>query len=294
MGLPPEASTRRFDVKARATGGALMIAAMALLAVNDAACKSLFPELSPSQVMALRGAVMVAVVMGVSLAYPTARRQLTFRQGRLHALRACLVGVSALLYLGGLTALPLANTLALTFISPFVVVALSGRTLGEPVGVSVWVGVVTGFAGVALVLQPTFRHYGPITILPLVAGATIAATDLLTRRMSVSESPIAIAMSTSLGTLAIGLATSGSNWPIPGAQEIALVCVAALAFLLAYLLMAHAFRTAPAPYVSVFRYSALAWSTAFGYWIWGQVPDSLAMTGLALIALGGAYTVLRR
>jgi len=294
MGTRLEAPSRRLEIKARVTGGALMVASMALLAVNDAACKSLFPQFSASQVMAMRGAVMVAVVLGVALAFPAARRQLTFREGRLHALRAGLVGVSALLYLGGLTSIPLANTLALTFISPFIVVALSGRMLGEPVGTSVWLGVLTGFAGVGLVLQPTFRHFGPITILPLLAGVTIAVTDLLTRRMSVTESPLAIVMSTSLGTLAVGLVAAGRDWRMPGAQAVALVSLAAIAFLLAYLLMAYAFRAAPAPYVSAFRYSALVWSVAFGYWLWGQVPDALAMTGLVLIALGGAYTVLRR
>lgn len=294
MGTCLEAQSRPFDIRARAMGGALMVAAMALLAVNDVACKALFPQFSASQVMAMRGALMVAVVTGVALAFPAARRQLTFRQGRLHVLRASLVGVSALLYLGGLTSIPLANTLALTFISPFIVVALSGRMLREPVGLSVWIGVLTGFAGVGLVLQPTFRHFGPVTLLPLLAGATIAATDLLTRRMSVTESPLAIAMSTSLGTLAVGLATAGRDWRMPGMQAVVLVSLAAVAFLLAYLLMAYAFRAAPAPYVAAFRYSALVWSVAFGYWIWGQVPDALAMTGLVLIALGGAYTVLRR
>jgi len=292
MGIRQQASWQSAAMD-RALGGTLMIAATALLAVNDAVCKLLFPQFSASQVMAMRGAMMVAIVTAVALAVPAARRQLRFRQRRLHAIRAGLVGLSALLYLGGLTSIPLANTMALTFISPFLVVALSGRLLDEPVGVSVWIGVVTGFVGVGLVLQPTFRYFGPVALLPLLAGATIAATDLLTRRMTVTESPLSIVMSTSLGTLAVGLAT-GRDWRMPGTQATALLSLAAIAFLLAYLLMAYAFRAAPAPYVSALRYTALVWSVVFGYWMWGEVPDALAMTGLVLIAVGGAYTVLRR
>jgi drug/metabolite transporter (DMT)-like permease len=286
--------TLRFEARSSAAGGALMAASTALLSVNDAACKALFPQWTASQVMAMRGAMMVALVVGAALLWPAGRSQLRFRRGGLHALRGGLVGISALFYLGGLTSMPLANTLALTFISPFIVVALSGRTLGEPVGAAVWIGVLTGFAGVGLVLKPTFQHFGPVTLLPLLAGGTIAATDLLTRRMSLTESPLAIALSTSLGTMAVGLVAGGGSWPAPEPRALPLVGLAACAFLLAYLLMAFAFRAAPAPYVSAFRYSALLWSVLLGYWIWEQVPDALAMLGLILIAAGGAITVLRR
>ena len=78
-------------------GAALMVAAAACLAVNDALCKSLMPQYSAGQIMAIRGAAMVLIFLAASLAVDGVRRRVTFRSKKMHALRAGLIGLSALI-----------------------------------------------------------------------------------------------------------------------------------------------------------------------------------------------------
>lgn len=53
-----------------------------------------------------------------------------------------------------LAVLPLADAMPLYYTSPLIVIALSGRFLGERVPVRSWLAIVFGFVGVLLVAQP--------------------------------------------------------------------------------------------------------------------------------------------
>ena len=272
-------------------GGAFMVAAAACLVVNDALCKWLMPQYSAGQIMAIRGAVMLVILLGASLASDTVARGVIFRSKKIHALRAGLIGLSALLFLSGLSAMPLANAVALSFTSPLAVAAFSGPMLGERVEARRWLAIGVGFLGVLLILNPSLEHYGAASVLPVLAGLAIALSDLLTRRMSTHETPVSISLSTALGTAVVGASTFAFGWRWPDQGALIVVAVASIFFLLAYILMAQAFRVAPASYVAPFRYSALVWSLAIGFVLWGQIPDDIVLVGAILIIVAGVYLV---
>jgi drug/metabolite transporter (DMT)-like permease len=275
-------------------GAALMVAAAACLAVNDALCKLLMPQYPAGQIMAIRGAAMVLIFLGASLVFDAVRRGVTFRSKKMHALRAGLVGLSALLFLGGLSAMPLANAVALSFTSPLAVAALSRTMLGERVEAKRWLAIGVGFSGVLLILNPSLEHYGPASVLPVLGGLAIALSDLLTRRMSSDETAASIALSTGLGTALVGGCTFAFGWRWPEQSAVIVIGVASVFFLLAYVLMIQAFRAAPASYVAPFRYSALVWSLALAFVLWGQVPDHIVIIGAIMIIAAGIYLVRGR
>ncbi len=207
-------------------GGALMVAAAACLVVNDALCKWLMPQYPAGQIMAIRGAVMLVIFLGASLASNTVARGVTFRSKKIHALRGGLIGLSALLFLSGLSAMPLANAVALSFTSPLAVAAFSAPMLGERVEAKRWLAIGVGFLGVLLILNPSLEHYGPASVLPVLAGLAIALSDLLTRRMSTHETSVSISLSTALGTAVVGGCTFafGWRWPDQGALIVVAIC----------------------------------------------------------------------
>jgi drug/metabolite transporter (DMT)-like permease len=252
------------------------------------------PQYPAGQIMAIRGAAMVLIFLGASLALDAVRRRVTFRSKKMHALRAGLVGLSALLFLSGLSAMPLANAVALSFTSPLAVAALSGPMLGERVEAKRWLAIGVGFSGVLLILNPSLEHYGPASVLPVLGGLAIALSDLLTRRMSSDETAASIALSTGLGTAIVGGFTVAFGWRWPDHGAVIVVGVASIFFLLAYVLMIQAFRAAPASYVAPFRYSALVWSLALGFVLWGQVPDHIVIVGAIMIIVAGIYLVRAR
>ena len=272
-------------------GGAFMVAAAGCLVVNDALCKWLMPQYPAGQIMVIRGAAMLVIFLGASLVSDTVARGVTFRSKKMHALRGGLIGISALLFLSGLSAMPLANAVALSFTSPLAVAAFSAPMLGERVEAKRWLAIGIGFLGVVLILNPSLEHYGPASVLPVLAGLAIALSDLLTRRMSTQETSVSISLSTALGTALVGACTFAFGWRWPDQSALVVVGFASIFFLLAYVLIAQAFRVAPASYVAPFRYSALVWSLAIGFALWGQIPDRIVIVGAMLIVIAGLYLV---
>jgi drug/metabolite transporter (DMT)-like permease len=43
--------------------------------------------------------------------------------------------------------------------------------------------------------------------------------------------------------------------------------------------------------IGPFRYSGLLWALVIGFLIWGDLPNALAWTGIALLAGSGLYVV---
>ena len=42
-----------------------------------------------------------------------------------------------------------------------------------------------------------------------------------------------------------------------------------------------------------FRYSSILWALAIGYGVWGEVPNTLALAGIAVIVGSGLYILHR-
>jgi len=60
------------------------------------------------------------------------------------------------------------------------------------------------------------------------------------------------------------------------------------------LVLTFAFRYAQAAVVASVGYSALVWSVAMGWIMFGHVPDAWSVVGMAVIAVFGVLLVLRR
>jgi drug/metabolite transporter (DMT)-like permease len=52
-----------------------------------------------------------------------------------------------------------------------------------------------------------------------------------------------------------------------------------------------AFRGVAVSVVSPFRYSAVVWAMLFGFLIWGEKPNDLAVLGMVLIVISGLYAM---
>ena len=45
--------------------------------------------------------------------------------------------------------------------------------------------------------------------------------------------------------------------------------------------------------IGSFRYSSILWALAIGFVVWGEVPNPLAMAGIAVIVASGLYILHR-
>jgi drug/metabolite transporter (DMT)-like permease len=45
--------------------------------------------------------------------------------------------------------------------------------------------------------------------------------------------------------------------------------------------------------IGAFRYASILWALTIGYVVWGEVPNALAMAGIAVIVASGLYILHR-
>ena len=292
-----------------ALGGSLV------LSVNDMAVKALSDSYPLHQVVLTRSFIGMGVVLAL-LAWSRGPRGIlsgvATRRPGLHALRACCVLLSNVTYFLGLAALPLADGVALFFVAPLLITALSVPLLGETVGLRRWGAVGAGLLGVVVMMRPGQGTLQPAAVLVLLSALAYALTSILTRRMAPTEGPLAMSFWTQVGFMLLScimgvtvgdgrFGASGNpsldfllrawTWAPPGDWPYFLAVGVAVS--VGGIMLSQAYRTCEAGLVAPFEYAGIPMAVLWGVLIFGTWPDATAWTGIALIAGAGLYTLWR-
>ncbi len=196
--------------------------------------------------------------------------------------------------MAGFSLMPLAESTAILFVTPLVVVLLSAWLLKEKVGPRHLVAVVAGFAGALLIARPG----GALTLEGMfwmgLAAACYAIYQIQTRQLSPTENTVTMLFYTALiGTVSMTLAAP-LYWggPMPGWQDAALIASLGVYGATGHFMLTRAFRHAPASFLSPFLYAQLVWATGFGIVVYHHVPDMLSILGMAVIAASSISVAL--
>ncbi len=202
-----------------------------------------------------------------------------------------------------LTRLPLADATAISFASPLITVALAAIILKERVRIYRWSAVLIGFAGVIVMLIPhlDIGRYAAVGGAAAAAGSMFAVisafcnagTVIQTRRLTQSETTSSIVFYFSLVCAIAGALTLPFAWHSPTARE--LVALIALGVLggFAHILLTESYRYATASLVAPFDYTSMLWALLLGYWLFGELPDTLVYIGASIVAAAGLYVIWR-
>jgi drug/metabolite transporter (DMT)-like permease len=161
-------------------------------------------------------------------------------------------------------------------------------------------------------VRPGSGLTGYVALLPVGAAATYAVMQILTRRLGTTDSAPAMAfyvqiifmVAAALMGLAVGDGRfAGSDdpsltfllraWHLPGAADLPLFAMVGVLIAGASVLLFQAYRTTEAATIAPFEYVALPFATLWGWLIWGEVPDAMALAGMALIVASGVFIILR-
>jgi drug/metabolite transporter (DMT)-like permease len=269
-------------------GIALLLVAMVFFVLLDATGKHLAQRWPVPMLAWIRYTVhcllMLALLgpsMGRALLRTTRRRDQVLRG-------LSLVGVTCFA-MAAFRVMPLAETTAVLFAAPPIVALLAGPLLGEKITPVRWVAVAIGFAGVLLIARPGGGLSAAGIAFALAAAVCFAAYQLMTRQLAATETPVTMLFYTALvGSLTLSVALPWVwGGPRPGAVDVAMMLSLGVYGGCGHFLLIRAFREAPASLLSPITYGQLAWATLFGWLIFGELPDALALTGIAVIALAG-------
>lgn len=268
-----------------------MTLGVAAFAVHDMVGKVVVEEYPVVQMLALRSAIALAILLAIVLrrgGVPPLRR----RSIPAHLVRLVAMLGAILLFFSALQELPLADATAIAFGAPFIMLALSGPLLGERVPGGAWVAVVVGFVGVIVIVRPD-GEVEPEALLAVGASVLYALGMLVTRHLGRSESVLNMLFWMIAGQLTLAALAVPFVWEPVEARHWPLLVALASLNLLGQLGLVRAFSLAPVSVVAPFEYTALVWAAALGFVVFGDVPSGRLWIGASIIIAAGVYATLR-
>ena len=299
-------------VDAPMKGVLCVVAGISIFSIQDVIIKSIGGSYPVHEIVFVRSLVALAPLLLIAHVDGGLARLRT-RRPWAHLLRGCAMLASYTTYYLALIALPLAFAVALFFVAPLLITALSHFVLGEKARLRRWLAVATGFIGVLIMTQPDGGTIEPAALLAVCAALFYALSVMATRRMGATESGASLAFSATLvyvgangllglwlgdGSLAQGAGHPSLEfllraWVLPTWRDFGLMAVCGVIAAFGFYFLSQAYRLAQATTVAPFEYVGLPLAALWGYLFWSEVPDGTTVLGVMLIVGSGLYVFHR-
>ncbi len=212
------------------------------------------------------------------------------------ALRGALEALAAVSYLLALSFIPFAIATAVNLSTPLFLALLAVIVLKEHVGWRRWSAIVVGFMGVLLVIQPRPGDANVWTWLVVLSSLAGAVRDILGRHVppNVPNLVVSLSSAVTIGLISCVWSTV-QGWQPMTARGVALVVGSSLLLASGYQFLIIALRSAAEfSVLGSLRYASVLWAIGIGYVVWGDVPNALALLGIAVIVGSGLYMLRRQ
>lgn len=288
------------------------LGAAVCFSINDVSIKFLSGDYALHQVVLIR--TIIGMTLLLVFIFPLQGGVKNFRTKRLgvHIVRGLFVVFANVFFFLGLAAMPLADAVAIFFVSPVIITGFSVLILGEHVGPRRWAAVGVGLIGVLIVMRPGTSAFQMASLFPLAAAVGYALLHIMTRKIGGTESPatmtfyiqvVFIVISAGIGLVVGDGRFDGQggpslefffrpwSWPDPG-DYLVFLLIGACSTVGGYLI-SQAYALCEAGLAAPFEYVALPMAIFFGVVVFGQWPDAISWAGTSLILLGGLYMFWR-
>lgn len=270
----------------------LTVAAVFLFTVMDTIAKWLMQSYPVEQIVWARYSSHTLLMLLFIPAYGVRTVLWTRRPGGQFARGALMVG-STLSFFAALSFISLTDAYAVTFSSPILVTLLSIPLLGEKIGVRRWSAMLVGFAGVLVVIQPGSGIASAASLLALLTALQHALYQIATRKLSGSESALALLFYSSLVGTAVMSAWVPFVWQTPTLWDGLVMSSLGLLGAVGHLILIRALTLAPVSTTAPFGYLQLVWAIVFSFLLFGDVPNLPTLAGAFLVVASGLY-IFRR
>lgn len=269
-------------------GLVLIVGATVLFAYSDTVNKLLVTDYNVPLVMAIRYITHCLLMLAI-VAPLHGRAMVRTQRTGLVLLRAACLAVASVLMGFALQRMPVAETTAIVYIIPVLVIILSGPVLKEKVGAGAWIAVVLGFTGVMLIVRPGagLDPWGVAFALGNVAVSV--GYNLLSRVLAHTERTMAMLFYTALvGAILFGIMLPWTLYGrAPTPLQVFMFLSLGVAAWLGHYLFTQSYRYAPAALLAPMNYLHLLWALLLGWIVFQHDPGPIALVGMVLVALAG-------
>ena len=280
-------------------GVLLMVGFCVLAPLLDAFSKLATEAIPVGQITAARfifqGLCMLPVILMMRLTWRASGRDLW-----LLAARAFCLMLSTYSFVASVQYMPIADSIAIVFVMPFMLMFLGWAIFGNPIGARrIWASAV-GFAGALLVIQPSLDNYGLVALFPLGCALSFSFYEIVTQAMSNRVHPVTMQLHTSIAGsvmclpilwLADGSGLAEFDPVMPDALNWLWLFGVGFWAAVSHLCMKVAMKYAPASTLAPLHYLELPMAVFLGFAIWGDFPNVLTWGGILLIVGSGLYII---
>lgn len=226
-------------------------------------------------------------LFGVALLAPlivwNIREIVAVRRRRLHLSRAAFSLIGGLGIFYAISVLPLPTVVAITFTAPIIASIWAMSVGGEAIVSSRILGVVGGFAGVVIAVQPTTASEPWGILAAVVAAIATAAAFVSVKALSHTEKPAILVAMPFLILLPVSAGLAIPYWTLPDLSHLWLLALMGIGFCIAQYFMAKAFASADAAAVLPFDYLRIVVTSAVGVLVLDQKVEISTLLGGTLI-----------
>ena len=269
-------------------GVLLRLIATGLFACMSLCVKKASIEAPVGQIVFWRSSValipIVIYLMCIGV-FPTALKTRNWKGHLERSIYGCLAMFFSFI---SLSYLPLSLAAIFGFLAPLLAIPIAAVLLGERPSSFLIAMVIVGFTGVMISLYPSLEspEVTRATLLGSLSGLAMAAITAIAKikikKLTQTEHAGSIAFYFALICSLAGGVTSVWGWADMTMESMAWLVGAGLFGGAAHVVMTEAIARAPVSTLAVFEYTAVLWALSMDYGFFGEMPDLVSVSGIAL------------
>lgn len=208
-------------------------------------------------------------------------------------IRGVLGAITMFLAFTSYTLLPISQSQIFFFLSPILIVGLSGPLLKERIGIYRTSAVLIGLIGAAIILQPgalasTFGAF-------IGVGVTVfyASVTLCLRWMGKTENANVTVFYFALVSTVLSAPFAPFYMVIPSFYTALLLLGIVFASFAIQMCLTYSYKFAPASIVAPLIYLNLIWALISDFLIWQKTPSTLVLSGALIIIVSNLFILWR-
>jgi drug/metabolite transporter (DMT)-like permease len=208
------------------------------------------------------------------------------------ALRTLLGATASDLISLALSSVSLSEVVLLNNTAPLFVPFIVWACYRTPIKHSLWIGLIIGFAGIAIVLRPGIQEINWGLILSLFSGIASAGMLVAIRQIA-HERFLKILF---YYFLIFALVTSPSllsPWSAPDPRIWIYLILAGATMVAAQVTLTGAMRIIPSHEVAPFIYTSVIFAGLIDWAVWNNKPGLISFVGMIVVIIGGLITLIR-
>lgn len=274
-------------------GIAAMLFATASYVVCDTFMKLTTTKLPPFEVLFVRG-IFAVICCGVLVVALGQWRHIRGGFGKASLARAGFETASVLCYIVALSSMPIADAIAIVQTAPLIFILLIATIGRERIGMLRIALVAAGFVGALLVAQPDATGFTPAALLAFASALGLAVRDIAGRAVSSAVPALVATFATNVVVLvASGIGSAMTeDMVMPSAQHLLFLLASGIFVTFGHYGVFMAYRLGAPAVIAPFFYSFAVWAVLSGLIVFSELPNPLALVGIAAIMASGLAIVL--